>query len=123
MIILRNFISRVSATGCLLLVIAGCSGGKALNSPVVTKDALLEKIPENFAFAAAQYERLLARVQNDPKLPRTFENGKLVTVTPEDWTSGFFPGSLWFLYEYTKDPKWLAAATNYTERLDRIKNF
>jgi unsaturated chondroitin disaccharide hydrolase len=122
-IIVRNFISRVSATGCLLLVLAGCSGGKNLNSPAVTKDELLEKIPENFAFAAAQYERLLVRVQNDPKLPRTFENGKLVTVTPEDWTSGFFPGSLWFLYEYTNDPKWLAAATNYTERLDRIKNF
>ena len=47
----------------------------------------------------------------------------MVTISPEDWTSGFFPGSLWFLYEYTNDPKWLAAATNYTERLDRIKNF
>jgi unsaturated chondroitin disaccharide hydrolase len=121
--ILRNFISRLSATGCLLLVIAGCSNGKTLNSPAGPKDELLEKIPENFAFAAAQYERLLDRVQHDSKLPRTFENGKLVTVTPEDWTSGFFPGSLWFLYEYTNDPKWLAAATNYTERLDRIKNF
>ncbi len=124
MIILRTFICRATAAGCALLVLAGCGGGgKNWDAPAVAKDELLEKIPENFAFAAEQYDRLLARIENDPKLPRTFENGKLVTVTSEDWTSGFFPGSLWFLYEYTKDPKWLAAATNYTERLDRIKNF
>jgi hypothetical protein len=123
MINLRNFIWRATATSCLLLVLAGCSDGKNPEALASAKDELLEIIPENFAFAAAQYERLLARIENDPKLPRTFAKGKLVMVPPEDWTSGFFPGSLWFLYEYTQDSQWLAAATNYTERLDRIKNF
>lgn len=125
MINVRNFRKRGIVAGCALLVLAGFGVGckTSAASASVAQDELLKKIPDNFAFAASQYERLLAHVQNDPKLPRTFEKGKLVTVTPEDWTSGFFPGSLWFLYEYTNDPKWLAAATNYTERLDRIKNF
>ncbi len=73
--------------------------------------------------AAKQYEWMLAHLPDDGKLPRTFVDGKLQTVAPKDWTSGFFPGSLWYLYEYSRDPKWLAAATNYTERLDTIKDY
>jgi unsaturated chondroitin disaccharide hydrolase len=44
-------------------------------------------------------------------------------VPPEDRTSGFFPGSLWYLYEYNREAKWLAAASNYTARLKRIQDF
>ena len=86
-------------------------------------DRLASRIPELFALASAQYDRLLASIKDDPKLPRTIADGKVKTVDPTDWTSGFFPGSLWYLYEYTRDPKWLAAATNYTDRLDGVKNF
>ncbi len=86
-------------------------------------DALLRSIPSTFEFAGAQYGRLLASVKDDPEIPRTFEKGKVVTVAPKDWTSGFFPGSLWYLYEFTRDPKWLAAATGYTSRLEGIKNY
>ena len=123
-----KLVKHLMQMGSFVLAIAGlnigCDSKPSAASPTaLAKDALLAQIPDNFAFAAQQYERLLANVKNDPKLPRTFEKGKVVTVTPEDWTSGFFPGSLWLLYEYTNDPKWLAAATNYTERLDRIKNF
>lgn len=39
--------------------------------------------------------------------PRTVEeDGSLRMVAPRDWCSGFFPGSLWFLYDYTKDNHW-----------------
>jgi hypothetical protein len=35
-------------------------------------------------------------------LPRTIdENGKLVTSGSDWWCSGFFPGTLWYLYEYS----------------------
>ena len=40
----------------------------------------------------------------------------------EGWISGFFPGSLWFLYELTGDPQWKTRASEQTERLERIKN-
>lgn len=86
-------------------------------------DELARSIPASFEFAGAQYGRLLASVAKDQKIPRTFVDGKVKTVDPKDWTSGFFPGSLWFIYEYTHDAKWLAAATNYTERLDGIKDY
>ena len=28
------------------------------------------------------------------------------TVGAADWVSGFYPGSLWYLYEYARDQKW-----------------
>jgi len=86
-------------------------------------DELLARIPATFQFAAAQTEFMLGQLKNDPKLPRTFEGGQLKTIPPEDWTSGFFPGSLWYLYEYTGDAKWKNAAADYTKRLESIQNF
>ncbi|MEX1114517.1 MAG: glycoside hydrolase family 88 protein [Akkermansiaceae bacterium] len=87
------------------------------------EDALMRSIPATLDFAGAQYSRLLASAKEDPKIPRTFENGKLVTVGPKDWTSGFIAGSLWYLYEFSQDPKWLAAAQDYTNRLESIKDY
>ncbi len=84
---------------------------------------LAEVIREDFAFAAAQYSTLLASLEGDPRLPRTAAAGKPVTVDPEDWTSGFFPGSLWLIFEHTGDPRWRTAAEGYTARLDSLRHF
>jgi unsaturated chondroitin disaccharide hydrolase len=51
--------------------------------------------------------------------PRTFENGKFTMVKSGDWTSGFFSGILWFLYDYTRDDKWLKQAQIYTAKLTK----
>lgn len=54
--------------------------------------------------------------------PRTIgKDVKLVLVPSRDWTSGFFPGNLWYMYEYTKDKKWEDAARKYTDPLEREK--
>nr|WP_294901227.1 glycoside hydrolase family 88 protein [uncultured Pedobacter sp.] len=53
--------------------------------------------------------------------PRTLENGKLKLVPSKDWTSGFFPGELWYLYELTKDDKWKQQAIKFTAPLEKEK--
>ncbi len=35
----------------------------------------------------------------------------------EAWTNGFFPGSLWYMYDLTGDPSFLSLATTWTEPL------
>jgi hypothetical protein len=35
-----------------------------------------------------------------------------------DWTSGFFPGALWYLYEGTGYPEFMAMARRYTQLLE-----
>jgi hypothetical protein len=78
-------------------------------------------IDENFALAARQYARLLRDITAPDKLPHTFEHGKLVLVPPEGWTSGFFPGALWLIYEHTRAPRWKRAALDHTRRLDPVR--
>ena len=46
--------------------------------------------------------------------PRTVVHDSLKLVPSGDWTSGFFPGILWFLYEKTRDQQWLQAAEEFT---------
>ncbi|HEX6180088.1 MAG TPA: glycoside hydrolase family 88 protein, partial [Chitinophagaceae bacterium] len=53
--------------------------------------------------------------------PRTYENGKLKAVASRDWTSGFFPGVLWFLYEFTGKGPWKETATTLTSKLEQEK--
>lgn len=52
--------------------------------------------------------------------PRTLsETGELIAVRSTDWTSGFFAGSLWFLYEHTRDEKWLRQAKKATAPIEQ----
>lgn len=46
--------------------------------------------------------------------PRTLVNDSLKLVVSNDWTSGFFPGMLWMMYEKTKKQEWKTAAQEYT---------
>lgn len=71
--------------------------------------------------AAKQYAGLLASSQPKAGFPRTLENGEVKMVEVKDWTSGFFPGSLWYLYEATGNAKWRAAAEDYTARMAPAK--
>jgi chondroitin AC lyase len=40
-----------------------------------------------------------------------------------DWTPGFFPGTLWYTYEYTHDVKLKSEAIRWTEQLEPLKDF
>jgi unsaturated chondroitin disaccharide hydrolase len=51
--------------------------------------------------------------------PRTTVRDSLKVVHSGDWTSGFFPGMLWFLYERTKKDEWLKAAQEFTALMVR----
>ena len=80
---------------------------------------LAAQLPSIFAKASDHYRALLEAMKaHEPdRFPKRFQDGKLVLIKPRDWCSGFFPGSLWYLYEYTKDDFWKEQAVAYTERL------
>jgi hypothetical protein len=56
-------------------------------------------------------------------LPRSTnpDDGSLITSGTDWWCSGFFPGSLWYLYEYSGDPEILAEAQRRTIVLEKEK--
>ncbi|MEZ0483624.1 glycoside hydrolase family 88 protein [Fibrella aquatica] len=56
--------------------------------------------------------------------PRSMtEAGKLRSTNMYDWTSGFFPGSLWYAYEARQEPAMKQAAIQWTEKLEPLKTF
>lgn len=59
-------------------------------------------------------------VAHHPELiPRTAKNDSLITCRSSWWTSGFFPGTLWYLYEYSRNEQVLQAAEQMTARVSR----
>lgn len=57
--------------------------------------------------------------QND-KLPRTIGKRNVFTTSNAGaWTSGFFPGVLWYLYEASGDDSLKQYAKNYTKRVEK----
>lgn len=51
----------------------------------------------------------------------TNDKGEVYYCGYADWRSGFFPGSVWYLYELTGDNSLLPLAQKYTEALDEAK--
>ena len=53
--------------------------------------------------------------------PQAYKLGKRRLCGLLDWTSGFFPGELWFLYEYTQNNFWKKKAQQHTDILEKEK--
>ena len=99
-------------------------------------------VASNFAFAEQQLKYALTQIDEaranesqesrekreskgwgELTNPRSIKpDGSLELVVSKDWTSGFFPGELWYLYEYTHNPYWKEQAQKHTEILEREKN-
>lgn len=82
----------------------------------------LINVAKEFAFATKQYENMLASHTDLTQFPQsTKKNGQPDNRTSDWWCSGFFGGSLWYLYEFTGDTKWKLAADKWTVALDKEK--
>ncbi len=75
---------------------------------------------KGYAVAQLQYTQLLEQARDLSKYPRTTaKDGRLKYVSILDWTGGFWPGNLWYLYEYTKKPFWKKKAMEWTASLEK----
>lgn len=86
----------------------------------------------NFQFAQKQLEYAIKEVAAARKLnnkktntnllvsPRNIEpDGSLRLVASKDWTSGFFAGELWYMYEYTGENYWKEKAEESTKLIEQ----
>jgi len=67
------------------------------------------------------YNTAYPKINEKNFMPRTIHNEALSLVSSYDWTSGFYPGSLWYLHALTGDSKWKDKALEYTKKLDTIQ--
>lgn len=72
-------------------------------------------VKEQIAEAEKQYALMLQSHPDTTKTPQsTLPDGKPRDMPTSWWCSGFFGGSLWYLFEYTKNTKWKEAAELWT---------
>jgi unsaturated chondroitin disaccharide hydrolase len=73
---------------------------KTAHVQTINKDAL--------QYCLEQSTKTVNSLTDATRVPRSIANGKKEwrTVERNDWTSGFWPGIEWYLYEYTKDEQW-----------------
>ena len=98
----------------LLLIattIISCSSTKNKTTQINTKTQL--------EYCASQASKTLTEIPDNGKLPRTIPAGskEWKMIDYKDWTSGFWPGELWYLYEATGDTKWKIQAEKFTNYL------
>ena len=101
--------------GLGLLLLSACNS--------TSKNVQTDLIADNVAFAEKQIGHQVKLIEESGKIlnPRTIKNDKIQYVPIDDWTSGFFPGSMWYMYELTGNEKWKNLGTKYTEDLDSVK--
>ncbi|MGI4749264.1 MAG: glycoside hydrolase family 88 protein [Janthinobacterium lividum] len=82
--------------------------------------SLLQTINTNFKDADAQYKILMKELSQD-QFPKTYHpnTGKLETSNSGWWCSGFYPGTLLYLYQQTKDQALLTEANRMLDILQK----
>ncbi len=112
-----NKITRAITLGGILLFYSVCA--MAQNSFTPDK-ALLKTIQQNFTDAAAQYKVLMKNLPAD-SFPKTYypERQKYGFSNSGWWCSGFYPGTLLYLYEENKDATFYKEAMRIDELLKK----
>lgn len=107
---MRKLSFPILGLGLLLL---GCSSQEDPDIAAVKRG--IDHARYQLTQAAAEFDTLQG-------FPRSLMP-KFKEVDAKDWTSGFFPGSLWEAYALTGDEKLRAAAEKYTDRLEGIQYY
>lgn len=88
----------------------------------INAQPLKKVVHDAFAFAEQQSLIMAKKYEDQPGiLPRSFENGKDISSDSRWWCSGFFPGSLWYIFEHSRNQDVLKYAKMYTDRVEREK--
>ena len=90
-----------------------------MNGPVA------EIIKENVDYAEQQLDYLIkaSEAGDTLRIPSTYRKAidQIEFVPTDDWVSGFFAGTLWYMYELTGDEKYAEQAQKHTEILEEIQ--
>jgi rhamnogalacturonyl hydrolase YesR len=100
------------------VIIAACFVACAPEKPSIN-DVIADRLDRSLG----QYELMAASLTDRPdRVPKSIDaEGNLATTSAGDWVSGFVPGSLWYLYQYSNNPQILEYAGNYTARVESQK--
>jgi hypothetical protein len=111
-VVMRKVRIQLLFAGLCISALFSCCTEKEKPMTEIIEAALLQAEKQSLLMAA-RYDTVPG------VLPRSFENGQMITAGSRWWTSGFFPGVLWLLYENSRNPDLLRYAREYTARVER----
>ena len=80
-------------------------------------------LTNSIQFAQLQLANSVSEITDPSKFPRyTKADGSWQTKDSSSWTSGFFPGCLWYMYEITSANSFKIWAENWTWEMEDEKN-
>ena len=92
-------------------------------APCVHGESLRKMVDRSLKLAERQYLMLGRTAETkEGSLPRTYEGGRVRYANYRSWICGFYPGTLWYLYEYGKNDSIRMFAEKFTERVEPAKN-
>lgn len=74
---------------------------------------------KEISYCSSQALLTIQLLESDDCIPNSidYKSGKWIPTRPGSWTSGFWPGILWYLYEDTRKESWRKKAELITETL------
>ncbi|UCH10258.1 MAG: glycoside hydrolase family 88 protein [Fidelibacterota bacterium] len=85
---------------------------------VLSAQNLDSLVSRSLEFAAQQLQATVVAVGDSTEYPRsTLEDGSWSVKSSSSWTSGFFPGCLWYMFQWTGDSLWYRWARRWTAGL------
>ena len=115
----RSFLLSALLTFILASVVYAESGQGRLPG----RKALVQMIDRSLDASRRQALFLAETVRPmGARLPRSYYGGKLHVTDYKAWTSGFFPGVLWLLYDVYEDPQILDHARYFTDVVEPAKD-
>ena len=85
------------------------------------KESMSDLTARVFKSAAAQYTAMESRLTEHTMPRSTSPDGEFISSDIQWWGSGFYPGTLWYIYEYTADELFREMAEKNTLKLDTLK--
>ncbi len=104
----------------LVLLLNACSSATAESNAVEPGARANEK--DRLALLSDQMLANLPGLDLDSlSIPRTVEDGEMVGTASKSWTSGFFPGLLWQLYDHSGAEELKEAAVSWQSFVEKEK--
>lgn len=106
-----NFKNKILINTSIALILMG-----SCNSLPYSEEEIIDKSSDQLRYLIG----LVDEIGSDSMIfPRTEIDGSLSLVSSADWTSGFFPGSLWLMFDLTNNDYWKKKADFYTNLLEK----
>ena len=103
----------------MILLTASCQRQESMEELTAR---VFERAAAQFVLLDRNLDSVALAESGRPVYPRSIKaDGTLWTTGIRWWCSGFFPGSLWYMYEYTGDAKFRDMALKYQAGLEPLR--